>query len=113
MDRHFAHNWVKLFQLKALSGVLLIFCGNITRHPGQTTFLLLSAFEDNLYSVAFFCHLYRAFLHKLANRGGDTIFIDGTYRRGTHFEGDPPVFIRQKETLRFKIRVELPFSLGI
>ncbi len=44
--------------LKTFGSVLLVLCGNVTRHSGYTAFFLLSALKDDLHPVSFclLCH---------------------------------------------------------
>ena len=44
--------------LKTHRSVLLVLCGNVTRHSGYTALFLLSALKDDLHPVSFcfLCH---------------------------------------------------------
>ena len=58
MNSHALEIGVVLLQLQALSRILAVLGGDVTRHAGNTAFLLLSTLKDNLYSIAFYflCH---------------------------------------------------------
>lgn len=56
MKGHFAHEGIELLQLDTLGGVLFVFGRDVAAHAWDAARLLLSAFQDNLNAVAFFCH---------------------------------------------------------
>ena len=47
---------IELFQFQALRIVLFVLDRNVAAGTGLTTCLVLGAFQDHLYSVAFLCH---------------------------------------------------------
>lgn len=63
MNGYFTQNWVEFFQLQTLGCVLFVLGGNVARHTWHAAFFVLSALQDYLNSVTFFCH----FLYQLLN----------------------------------------------
>lgn len=58
VNSYFLQVRVVLLELQTLGCVLAVLGGNVARHSGNTTCLLLSAFEDNLNAISFsfLCH---------------------------------------------------------
>lgn len=62
MNGHTLKNWIVLLKFDTLSCVFLIFSGDVTGSSRLSTFLVLGALKDNLYSIAFFCHLTKVIM---------------------------------------------------
>ena len=60
MDRHTLEDGVVLSQLKTLGRILSVLGRDVAGRPWHTTLLVLSALEDDLYSVplAFFAMIF-------------------------------------------------------
>lgn len=56
MNRNFFQNRVEFFQLKPFRCVLFVFGSDVPAGTGLATGLMLGAFQNYLYSVAFLCH---------------------------------------------------------
>jgi hypothetical protein len=56
MDGHLFQDRVELLQLQPLWGILFVLGGNVSAYAGFTAMLVLRTFQDDLYSIAFFCH---------------------------------------------------------
>lgn len=108
---------IVLLALQTVGGVLLVLGGDVTRHAGYAALLLFGAFENDLHSVAFLCHLSEKFLvnvlrsHGLAQSDLQPFLVDGFHAGGRYFQGNPAALLLRPEALGFQIGTE--FALGL
>jgi hypothetical protein len=58
MNSYFLEVWVEFLQLQTLRIVLFVLSGDVTAGTRHAGCLLLSAFQNYLYTVSFLCHFY-------------------------------------------------------
>ena len=56
VNSHFLQNRVVLLELKTLSRVLAVLCGDVTAHARHARGLVLCALQNHLDPITFLCH---------------------------------------------------------
>ena len=70
MDGHFLQVRIVLLKLQTFGSVLFVLSSDITAHAGNTTILLLGAFQNHLHSCVFvfLCHFFILLFLTVAKR---------------------------------------------
>jgi hypothetical protein len=130
VSRHLAHDRIVLFKLQTIRRILAILLSHIPRSAGQTTGLVLRAFQNNLKAIAlgFLCHNIAvvvlleveiitddnlALLLQFFQIGMQPHLVDGTQRRGADLKRHPLPSLRHEKLLFLQVGEETALRLAV
>lgn len=130
MSGHLAHDRIVLFELQTIRRILAILLSHIPRSAGQTTGLVLRAFQNDLKAIAlgFLCHIIAvvvllevkvitddnlSLLLQFFQISMQPHLVDGTQRRCADFKRHPLPGFRHEKLLFLQIREETTLRLAV